>query len=613
MARYRHTWTNPTNGWSYRLDILPCGSSWEVGYKGATLSSTVTALPAGSIAEDGIGATSLGFADGRPLGLFEAPTMDFTLRWNFLPTALKNALQARSYQSARNVFLFYTDRGTGSTYTLEFAGTPEYGESIEYEITEEGNYEVTYTCRDCLSFALLELAPADIFTDDVTVWNPPGVYGDQFDISSDFLWEVASPSYNALDLRSDAEMVGRYGTMRTATFAQISDRFREYVSDWISEHLIRTENTADAAVLDCADADSRFADLIDTGARFRSAATSSPRSGAASNLTDATAHLVTHVMDNDFQTAGGLTATQDELGWAQAQSMHNVLKDLCETFFLKASWRPRYVTDGSGDYVDYVWDVACIFASGRANASPVVRSLDAKIEMQELLEGGSAIARAETRITTPGGVAERNVTEWVSANAQSRDGQAWTCEPILHNVPTWKRTFRPGSNPYLDDALTQTNLICYAETYGGVYAITKAHENTTIVLLGTANGGSATTTVAGTFNDDIPSLSLAFSFTPAQQAIVQAWLNTSQRAACLPYTLAVAALTAFGNEQQATTTVKWRIDAGTTPDNVSLAHELTDGEADHFDHLGWARAVIVSMTIDWLEGVSEITYFMPEP
>jgi len=600
MARYRHTWRSNTNGWYHRLDIVPIGE---------TLAGSITTLPAGSIG--GIGENEAGFADDRPLGIMQAATMSFTLRWNHLPTALRDSLKQKSSGTERNTFLFFTDRGTNqSTWTLEFAGCPEIQEGAEYEVTAAGDYEVVYECRDCLSLAMLAMSGAATF--DPTLVTP----ADTFEYKQ--LYEVNSPTYVHEDFIAYIQNPFTRGCV-VMSWGEIATFIRLQVSNFIETNYIKSTNTSNAAEDECIDPNLRLADMIDTGARFKTATNTSPRQADA-DVTDSIAKLI-YKIEGPFggNTVGGLFDTQDQLGWAQAQSLHNVMVDLCETLFVKLFWNPVYNVSGSGDYINYNLGVACIFSNGRSDGTPAQMDLSKKISIEKISEGGGTIARAEVRITTPGGVAEKNVLETVVSDALSRDGTAWTREPIIHNTPTYKRYWKFfNGTRVLYDYLTQTNLILVKDDTSND-VLEKVHEDTQIVLRGVADGGTVTDSITVTNAEQVPIMTEDVSgnkelakANPAQDAIMQAWVNEIQRTSCLPYALATAAYEAFGNELQALTTVTWVLGATTTIDNLGKVHDLVNAEADAFDHFNWGRAVITKISINYDEATSAITYFMPE-
>lgn len=594
MAHYRHTWTNATTGWQMRFDIVPYGSQ---------ISSSTVALGAGTVLADNLQQESS--FDNIPFGLMNAPTLSVKLNYDRLPTAVQSALE--TFQSAggdRNLFLLWSDRGTG-TWTVEFAGTEEQTENLVTQTNDLGEEEYSLNLIDALYHATLTLRAQDVF---LASQYAPKNYRN--------LLEVATPDY----IRTEIVAYSYLGyNMRIRTIAELATIIKTKLTTYLTTSLTRTANVSVSATVDASDINARIGDYIDTGARFYKASSTFPRVKAAS-LTDATAHLVTHILNFSNSPVGGLFALGDDYSIAAEQSLLDFIKSFSETMCVKVSWKPIYVADAGGDYITWAWDIACMFSNTRTDAVLTTLSMAEALESGDLDRGAESIGRTEIQFPLASKDQDRNVTQVEYSNGRSRGERSINIEPVVHNVVSMKDKviYIEGAWNAYQDQITQTNLICYDSDLID-NQMDKAHEDTRVVVVGAADGGAAVTFVDVSVATDHPWLTSpnfedrsAMDVDPSQSIALQAWINDVQRNSCLPFALAKSLFLAYSSPMQATVEITWRINANTVPAKLGACYSLTGARATKLPSINWARACIVSVKTDWIKGTSQINYFMPD-
>lgn len=585
MARYRHAWTTDY-GWSLRLDIIP--------YDG-TLDESPTTLGAGTVLE--IGPLEQSF-DELPVGLMNAPTMAVTLNFTRLPSALQTRLMNMTSGNDRFVFLFFSDRGTaGGTYSLEFCGTLANEEQVDYEpiSTTDLNineYKATYELVDCMHHMMSSYAGSAIFDGSLyaasNTTNQLGLF--DYRVSSKTAHFDVCPN----------TIASHY---HVSSWAHCMDRMRAALSNVFNGDYARTSNATEISDADAVDSSLEWDTLITTGCMFN-ARTAGATAGTA--LDEDTALLVTHVYAPDGTVVGGLWDNSDEYSWYGATAVIDLMKDFCETFGVKASYYPTYITDAGGDFIRYTWNVAAVGDSTDGFTSPLSVSLARALSIGTIAQGSTTIQKAETRFDLHSAKYNYDVTEFISINSRSRSTRSFNFEPVLHNTPGYKPEVR-GSNAVRDAGLYQTNRICSLQ---GGYII-KAHEQTTVNLSNLSGIDYATSFSEARvpFNESSDGDLLADN--ERDHGVFTAWLNTAQQASS-PCAVATALQTAFSSALQSTLECDFHVaySANVMPHRFAYVHNLSGGPASLFTHLPWTRACVTGMSCDYTTGINTITYVL---
>lgn len=586
MARYRHTW--PTDyGWNLRLDIIP--------YDG-TLDDTPTALDAGTVL--GIGALEQSF-DELPVGLMNAPTMSVTLNWTRLPSALQTRLMNMTSGNDRFCFLFFTDRGTaGGTYTLEFCGTLANEETADYDlvVNDEGiltdDYQVTLDLVDCMHH-IMSSNSGTIFDGSLyaasNMVNRKYVYDYRVSSSTAHVDFVANATASHYHVSSWAHCMAR---MRTSLSAVFNGQYA------------RTTNATKISDSDGADITLEWDTFITTGCLFFQRTASAT---AGTQLDEDTAYLITHVYAPDGTVVGGLWDNSDEYGWYSVTAIIDLVKDFCETFAVKATYYPTYVTDAGGDYIRYTWNIAAVGDSTDAFTSALATDLTKAISIGTTSQGATTIQKAETRFDLHSAKYNYDVTEFVSINSRSRSTRSFNFEPVLHNTPGYKPKLQTSNGVY-EFGLYQTNRIMGLLT--GDYAI-KAHEQTTVNLsqLSGIDYATSFSEARVPFNDSQKNDLLADN--ERDHGVFTAWLNTAQQASS-PCAVAGALQEAFSSAFQTALEAEFPVTYSNNvrPHRFGYVHNLSGGPASVITQLPWSRACITGMSCDYTTGTNTITYVL---
>jgi len=589
MARYRYGWKNDANGWYHRLDILPYDE---------TLAGSVTAMGAGSVVE--IGDMEMSF-DELPVGLMDAPTMSVTLNWNRIPSALKTRLQNVTSGNDRNIFLFFTDRGTNeATYYLEFCGTQANEDSADYDLVNSDDvsiaeYVVKYDLVDCMHHILSSYGGSSVF--DGSLYTPSD--GRKFQGYYEYIKTPRKDSYYDIALNLQVK------DYSVSSWSHIMARMRTALSNVLNGDYARTTNATELSDADGVDRTLEWDTLVTTGATFfqRVQDIAAPQT----QLDEDTLYLVTHVYGFDGTLLGGLWDNSDEYGWYQVSALVDLMRDLCETLGVKASYYPEYVTDAGGDYIRYTWNVAAVGDSTDGLTSALAVDLERATDISTISEGAATIQKAEMRADLNSSRYNYDLSEHVAINQRSRSTRSWNFEPVIHNMPSYKPTVK-GTQGLIESGLYQTNRISTITSGGDVL---KAHEATT-VNISNLSGITYTTT----FIEPKPEFTESDSGDPLADSRTDnlaftGWLNEAQRSSS-PVAVAEAMLQAFGSQFQTTVEATYPLSYSNNvrPHRFGYVHNLSNGPQSEFTHLPWSRAAIVGMTVNWTEGTNTIAYVL---
>lgn len=586
MAIYRSTWDGPVKGWSYRLEIMPYDNN---------LSAATTTLPAGSVLS--VGAHDYAF-DEVPVGLAGPHTLKVKLNFSVLPSALQTYLRNKVSGNARNTFLFYTNRGSGSTYTLEFCGVQASIASAVYVTEPSGDVSVEYDLVDGLYHAAVTLTGSDCF-------YQAGAVAPSDTTNRRFVFDVGFPSDAYGDIYSEVDVAGIASHVQVTTFADaMNNVLRGSITDRLVARVTRTANASAAAVDEAFDPDQAWANVATTACTFYKAADSTTRTTGAS-LSGSSILLASHIY-NGSTWNGGLFHPQDKYGWAQAGSTWDVMKDLCETFAVKATYYPVYNAGGGSPYISWTWNVKQMRQQSGGTAT---LDLGDALNFPDVGEGEVSIGKSEVRYETENGD-KLDKTELV-AQTLSRSDRSFNVEPIMHNNPVTKLAARRGKDggDYTDFytlGFYHTNTILYEATGG---ALTKAHETTRVYYGPDVSDyieatSAASQTVEG-LNEEYTAAS-----EKALLGVHQAWCNEVQANAGLPKALASMYQRVLGAEFIANYEAEWPITLGSEVLPVSLGrvHNVTGTLPTALSHLPFDMSVVTGVSCDWSTGRSTITY-----
>jgi len=586
MPIYRHTWDGPVSGWSYRLDIVPYDDD---------LSAATTTLPAGAVVE--IGEQSFGF-DEMPIGLAGPQTLRLTLNFSVLPSALQTRLRNKVSGSARNTFLFWTNRGSGSTYTLEFVGVQAQVASAVYRTEGNGDVTVEYELIDALYHAAVTTTGSECFYQS-------GAVAPSDTTQRRFVFDVAYPTDVHGDIYEEVDVSGIASHVCVTTMADaMNNVLRGVMTDAINAKATRTANVSSAATNEAFDPDQVWSNVAATSCTFYKAAESTTRTAGAA-LTASSTLLSTHVY-NGSTWNGGIFHPQDKYGWAQAGAVWDVMKDLCETFAVKASYYPVYNAGGGSPYITWTWRFKRMLDQ---EGSPATLSLNSALDYPEVGEGEQSIGKSEVRYETEYGD-KLDLTEIVEQTL-SRSDRSFNVEPIMHNNPVTKLWAKDAKDAgFFTDFYTlghyHTNRLFYLSTTN---SLVKAHEKTRIYYGPGAsdyveNDSATSQTVAG--------VSSEYSDSAKAQllGVHQAWCNTVQSEAGLPKTLAEFYRQLFGAEFVVNFDATFPIALGVEvlPQSVGRVHTLTGTIPTLLSHLPFDACVVTNVACDWGTGESTITY-----
>lgn len=603
---YRKQWKSEKGtGWNFRLDIMPYDSF---------LSDPVVTLSGAEANAIEIGAIESSY-DALPYGLKSPDQMTLRLVSSKLPLALQNYLRAKvSYGTInintwsstgyfKNTFLYYSDRGTnGSTWTLEFVGTPAKISGMSYK-KEAGAYATTIELVDSLYDAMVGMPMSKIENS-----NWAGNY-------HTVLYDVGFPGANRADAFHTArvEDTGWSTGFFVEDWATVFSKIKPHITSELVRQTCRTYNQSVAAIQNASDSTAEMPNLLGNCVEFYQCSGTYPRTiGPA--LTTSTAKLVTRVIERDSgATVGGVVSSRDEVSWARYETAWDWYKDLCETFAAKVSYRPVYNAGGGSPYISYVWYVEPIKSP---YSSVVTASLDDALDYPEITETEDAVAKAEVRTDL---FSEGNTTQWIVNSGVVRADKQFTAQVYCHNLPVTLDVFKAsgGGDKTRADVysigLFQTNRIVY-ESGGQCFL---AHPTVKIYE------GPANSTVYKAID---PGTSVDLGEQPANplldgnaNQVYNLWVNAVQKYGGLPYAIGRHVTSIFGTDNIASFEAEFRITdypgmtipAGSGQPAIGDVIDLSSSSAaSDLSHLSWSKAVVTSVTSDLQANKSKIKYVL---
>ena len=610
--QFRFSRTLP-NGWRVRLDILPTGNSLN------NPSNTI-------VEEDAISLLELGSQknefDSVPYGLSKPQTLKIKLAWSRLSADLQSAITDQpSDFDRRNIFLLYSDRGTnGATYSLEFAGCEDNIEAFELEPLGENEYAYSIELADLVYMAMKTAkqwlrAPV---SQDLAGLSDDGKFQN---VPNNTPWQVYLTATRGRNQSGDTGGLGLYVIntqdamtlvsrsmavrMRSATRSE-SNIFADKNIPGLFDrgNTLRNMFTAALELYGCT------TDGVSSGGKLRRKIT--PALGATALFL--IGKIVRVITNDDIKILGGLFSGSDNYAWdSNDNSAYDVVRDLCETLGVKASYRFELVPgntypDTPYDSVGVIWDIKRIGASrdyaNNLNTPDDAIAITKALSDPKITVRGDNILKSEVRYETSN---QEDKTEIVRISQGARASRSMNVEPIVHNIPVYYPEWDERRGRY--GPFQQTNQIFFKGNGAGGSpdgSVMKVHEDT---LFWYGPGANQYVSVTSSASDN-----------PWDQNEDNQQRTSVQLAAMQAETSIAAALTklhlkTFSDEQNALVEIEWPLttSAYVLPSGLAGRHQLTGGPASIFTYLAWSWALPVSIDVDWMAGTSKMKYYLLKP
>lgn len=573
------------NGWNIRLEML----TYDAYLPNPTTGSTITSL--GDVCLLELGEQTAEF-DGLPYGLVKPQTLRFKLAWSLLPSTMQDYIenQVDPTDIGRcNLWMLYSDRGSsGATYHLEYAGVEDNVEAVNLEPLDDNTYAYNVELVDMVFHAMKTLAGHTIFTAKTGTLTPPENYAFQFLLRS---------------LRGRNQFHEAPGLIRADTLENIVSHIRTAMNDHIKLKYARSFTT-DTDLFDyTAVVDDVFVAALELYTLTN--LDTDPRT-ISTAITATTGYLVTNIHrdSNGGDVIGGLYSVGDNYGWGRRDvTLYDILRDLCETCGVKASYKFDLRTSSSIDRITTTWYVKRIASSrdsaNNSDVTDVTLSINNALSLPNIVKRGDNIAKAEVRFETSN---SEDSTEIVRLKKGARSSRSMNIEPIIHNIPVYLKGFDDQLGRR--EPMKQTNQIYFKASDNN--SIIKVHETTKYWYGPKADQWVKVSSPASDkpeYQDDVSQEKYR-----VQLAAMQA--QTSMTAA-----LCVLHLHVFADENNATAEIDWNYELSefVRPQGLCGRHTLTDDVATVFTNINWAYALPVSISMDWVGGTSKVKYYILAP
>lgn len=601
------------NGWRTRLDIVPYTSKLNDPANTIREEDAVSLLELGSQKNE---------FDSVPYGLSKPQTLKIKLAWSRLSTEFQDAISSQpSDFGQRNIFLLYTDRGTnGTTYSLEFAGCEDNIEAFELEPLGDGQYAYSIELADLAYMAMKTatryLRPPD--RDDAAGLVDNGKFQV---VPNSTPWQIYLTATRGRNQAGDVGLLGLYIINSETAMSELSRklavRMRSatrsdngiYSSQEIPG-LFDRGNTLRAIFTAALELYGCTTDGVESGGKLRRK--------IAGALSKTAIYLIGKIVraysSNDIQTLGGIFSGSDNFAWDRNDnSAYDVMRDLCETLGVKASYRFEIVpantyADTPYDSVGVIWDVKRI-ASSRDFANDLDTPDDAISTLKALSDPkitvrGENILKSEVRYETSN---QEDKTEIVRISQGARASRSMNVEPIVHNIPVFYPEYDERRGRY--GPFKQTNQLFFKGNGAGGSpdgSIMKVHEDT---LYWYGPGANQYVSVTSTASDN------PWDQTDDTQQATAVQLAAMQAETSMAAALTKLHLKAFSDENNALVEIEWPLTVSpyVLPGGLAGRHQLTAGPASTFTSLAWSRALPVSIDVDWFAGTSKMTYYLLKP
>jgi hypothetical protein len=597
-TQYRISRTLP-NGWRIRLDFLPFIASLNEP------TNIVEELDAVTLLE--LGEQKAEF-DAVPYGLCKPQTLKIKLAWSRLPVAMQGYIDSSGYVT--NTWILYSDRGTnGATWSLEFAGAEDNVESLELEPLGDGQFAYSVELADLAYITMktsmgrenMQTQKAAFATYNVvsvpnnTPWQ---VYLNAVAGRNEFgdttnLDLFASTVYNVMN-RASCSLGKNLGE---ATNSSTGDQ----PALWDLTNTLRNIFSAAIELYGCT------TDGNEVGGKIRRKNTPA--------LTTSQMYLTTNITERTSgNTLGGIYSIADNYAWARPDvSAYDVMRDLCETLGVKASYRFSIVPAATyvgqtTDAIGITWDIKRVGSSrdfaNNVDTADVTIDTDRAITQAKITKRGENILKSEVRFETSN---SEDKTEIVRVANGARASRSMNVEPIVHNIPVFLKEYDERRGRW--EPFKQTNLI-YFQGNGSNGSpdgsIMKVHEDT---LYWYGPGATHYVSVSSAASDN------PYQNTDANQQFYMVQLASLQAQTSMAAALTKLHLKCFSDADNALVEIEYpmSLSAYVLPSALAGRHTLTGAGPSTFTTLAWSRALPVSIAVDWMAGTSKVSYYLMKP
>ena len=576
MSNYVHTWTSASTGWAMKLLMVPYDSDLAQ-----------SALPMGN------GVVTLGKQEKKfnelPVGLQSEETLTVTIRMTDCPTAMQNYIKAKRDPASttasgtaiteykRNVFVLYSNRGSGSPTTVEFCGVQARTFGGTYDYTK-GTYSVNVELEDSFAHACKIISGRDVCTYLTT--NRSSYIGTEF-FSTVFDSTQANPKPDArvlVDVNGDPDRV------RFITWEKVEDSLIALV-----DKVMRTFTTHSAGAVEGL----AYSGHIATKAAVFYKATEGATRGKGTAL-DHTTMLLSGWVDDDSNTAlGGYCHVNDERGFASYETLFDWFKDMAENFACKVTYQfaqtgtagnEAIVVTLTSDYVVPTSSTTVAFGNGMDSDT---FSFD---------ESVTTLGYAEVRWESAD---DKDVTVSKFLNKGSRASRNFSAQVKLHNAPIRMATDFGAlgiSDAVFKFGFTETDRLWFY--YGTNEVPTRAHETVRLYY-------DSTNYV------EVSDAGSAFDITRKDVSLFNLAATSTQSNACLHNALSEFYVTVFGNEDCTSFKLEYPIvtlGATCLVPALGTRHNITGDVATLMDQYDWSKAIVTGVAVDWEAGKSELSY-----
>lgn len=587
MARFTKDWT-ATNGWDWRLEFVP--------YDG-TMGDAIGAGNISLVDVTTVEITGLeGGFDELPYGLQKEIQCQIKLVYSNLPADMQTRIRNKASGDRRNLWMLWSDRGTGGSLVLEYAGTTAKIGGTTYA-RQSGLYTTTIDLVDVVYDAMSSLPMETVCTG---ILNASGISYNNWTFLADVVRSADKTWLGEVPIAYVFKIFTlNHSAFMEAIVEQISNHWNARTNYWVG-----SSATYDISM----DYTDEWGDGLLNCATYYEQPLTEERTAVTPIATALGLHWLAR-LSYDFsneEVRGGLLFAQDEYSWASYESAWDWLKDFCESHNIKAKYKIEY--DSSGPFLKVKWYMIPPLAPlvYPTDAPDATIDLDRSTDdgLSELAEGvdGGAIGKAETRYEAQWDKAKSEV---VINGDVTRASRSYNVDLITSTNATFGQYYTGGivgTTPILkDNFIRQTNRLLYSTA--GDYA-GRVHE--TVTLKVDANVGNDVT-YSTTASANPPTINAPNSVE------WQIWLQNLQAQSGLGYAIASHLVAMFGSEGVATIDAEFPlsyIGADGLFDAIGAVHELTGSMPTAFPHIGWSRAVVTNVSIDIAKGTSTLTYLM---
>lgn len=539
--------------------------------------------------------------DELPIGLVKPYEFSCKLWYDVLDPDLQGYLREPSSGGKRNTWLVFSNRGSGSPTTLEFAGCEPALNDNKFVFDSELNgelYEVNLV--DLLYASLSAVSGKDVITAGATNSTPRYSDSNLYPV----LWDVNFGSVDRSDAYQSARLedTGYTTNFRVTNVATYWDWLTEAISRAAGDVGNRTAATVNSWLREAGG--SYLSDLlISGGVRFWGAKHDTyPRAtdGVINNA--ANLFVVAEVYNEDGDVVGGLLSEDDKYSIGSYESAYDYLRDYIEAALARASYSFVYGLSGGSHYVGVKWSMTvCKFVAGAS------LSLDDALDIGDVEPSG--IARAEVRASYNG---DGNVIEYKASSGSTRTDKSYTIQcNLFTNSPSVLGGRKKSTDidtsvypalPFQDcmrKGLTETNVLL---TCAGSTPL-RCHEYTQVYY-----SASGHVTASTAVSAEPPSTSV---FKIADLYAV--WCNEVQKNATIGRALADALIAGFGTtmyKTEATFMAQTLASAKVTVGALQDGWTFTGARTTRLANIGWADANVTGVEYDFSNHTVKFTIIL---